>query len=51
MLSIKNIFETLSLDNDDNTQVDDNYDDSCVLEYKCQENCKQGGSERMAKIT
>lgn len=41
----------LFLDNDDFTQVDDNYDDSSGLEDKCQENCKQSGSERMAKIT
>lgn len=51
MLSIKNLFETLSLDKNDITQVDDNYDDSSGLEDKCQENCKQSGSERMAKIT
>lgn len=39
------------MDNNDITQVDDNYDDSSGFEDKCQENCKQSGSERMAKIT
>lgn len=35
----------------DITQVDDNYNNSSGLEDKFQENCKQSGSESMAKIT